>query len=705
MVTCEKKYQFRERMRCIHPGNIRDFSLSATEDEVEVGSGWQLVLPEGYGDVVFTAAKDFQEYLFTAMNVSVLLAGGVLPDKTQENSLILTLDLEQKEDYVITVGESIIVKGRSERGLAQALYCLEDKMSVRKAPFLKKEEIRHTFLFSPRMVHSGYGLDQYPNEHLSAIAHAGMDAILIFVKGVNFTPYGFLDFNELISRAAKYGIDVYAYSYLKSEMHPDEAGAQEFYDRLYGSLFEACPGLKGVVLVGESVGFPSRDKNVAPKNTAVAVDGIPYGKPRPGYWPCNDYPQWIECVKKSIFKYKEDADIVFWTYNWGYVAEEERLKLIRTLPTDISLLVTYEMFESYPLEGFVQTCADYSLAFAGPGKYFTSEAKVAKERGIRLYAMANTAGLTWDIGTIPYEPMPYQWMERYKGLREAYEKYGLCGLMESHHYGLYPSLISDLAKQCFIAENCSMKACLSDVIRARFGEENVDKINEALKLWSEGIRYYTPSDADQYGAFRLGPAYPLCLIKEIKPPSESFAHFGTRISEVIYPADYAPSNRIPSGRGMLPSLRIKGELASLHKMLEFMKVGVVILKEIPKPNEELLRLINLGEYICCCVQTGIHAKEWFMLTSKLKIEQNVEEVRELICKVKELIQAERTNVERALPLVEMDSRLGWEPSMDYVADAEHIRWKLRHLDYVLDYEVKCFEAGSNEKWFKYFSHT
>ena len=115
----------------------------------------------------------------------------------------------------------------------------------------------------------------------------------------------------------------------------------------------------------------------------------------------------MNLIKKTIRKHKEDADIVFWTYNWGYVDEEHRIELLKNIPNDVSLLVTFEMFEKIPTDGVMSTCVDYTLSFEGPGKYFASEAKIAKERGIRLYTMCNTGGLTWDIGVIPYEPCPY----------------------------------------------------------------------------------------------------------------------------------------------------------------------------------------------------------------------------------------------------------------------------------------------------------
>lgn len=689
-LNIEQKYAFRERMNVLYKENIRDFGVLCSEDETEIKNGIQMILPENAGEVLTTAIKDLKTFLLKSMSVETA------PLSNQKIEFLI--DENQAEDYIITVGKDIAVSGKSERGLAQGIYCIEDKMTLKRAPFLPKGEMKHTFMFSPRMVHSGYGLDKYPDEHLSAIAHQGFDAILIFAKGVNTTPCGYVDFNDLIKRAAKYGIDVYAYSYMKSEMSPEADGAEEYYDSLYGNLFRECKGLKGITLVGESVGFPSRDPHVSKNMATRSEDGIPYSKPRPGWWPCEDYPQWLELVKKSVRKVNPQADIVFWTYNWGYVEEEYRIKLIESLPTDISLLVTYEMFQNYKLGSIKQTVADYSLAFAGPGNYFLSEAKAAKKRGIRLYAMTNTAGLTWDIGVIPYEPMPHQWMERYKGIREAYEKYGLCGLMESHHYGLYPSFISELAKNCFIAEKGDFKANLLEILEKRYGAENIDTVNKALELWSEAIRWYTPTDADQYGAFRCGPSYPLCLIKETKPLSDPDGYFGNKIYEVIYPADYSPTNPLPCGRGMLPNLRINSELEALYKMNSLLEEGLEILKEIQNPNQELQYLTNLGEYICCCVVTGIHAKEWFKVTSKMQSSTEIEEVRRLIPLAKELIEKEKENAQRAIPLVERDSRLGWEPSMGYAGDKERIEWKLRYLDYVRDFEIKCYENASDDKW-------
>ncbi|MBQ2719262.1 MAG: hypothetical protein IJF73_04260, partial [Clostridia bacterium] len=45
---------------------------------------------------------------------------------------------------------------------------------------------------------------------------------------------------------------------------------------------------------------------------------------------------------------------------------------------------------------------------------------------------------------------------------------------------------------------------------------------------------------------------------------------------------------------------------------------------------------------------------------------------------------ERENVLATIPLVQLDSRLGWEPSMEYACDEDALRWKLDQLDYELN---------------------
>ena len=49
---------------------------------------------------------------------------------------------------------------------------------------------------------------------------------------------------------------------------------------------------------------------------------------------------------------------------------------------------------------------------------------------------------------------------------------------------------------------------------------------------------------------------------------------------------------------------------------------------------------------------------------------------QLVREMLEIAEAEIKNAEGAIPLVEFDSRLGYEPSMDYMCDRAHLEWKI-----------------------------
>jgi len=693
MLSAEKNYDFKKRLLQVHKKDIRDFNKFANKDEFVFEDAMWVSMPQKSDDVIVTAVKDFADFLFTSMGVSVML-GYDMPDADLHIRI-----REQDEDlgdangymgYCLDIGDSIFLCAFDSRGVAQGLYYLEDVMKRRHAPYVKHGKISRKAEFSPRMIHSGYELDNFPNEHLSAIAHMGIDAILVYVCDINKTRHGHLDFSELVYRASKYGIDVYAYSCLKNEMHPDDDGAEQYYDALYGGLFRACPGLKGIVLVGESIEFPSRDDRVAQISGQTNVT-IPSPKPRPGWWPCNDYPKWVNMVKTSIFKYNPNADIVFWTYNWGWAPKEERFRLIESLPRDISIMATFEMFEPYTLDKTHSIRSDYSLSFEGPGSYFAGEAQKAKECGIRLYAMANTGGLTWDLGVIPYEPMPYQWIKRYNSILEAKEQWGLCGLMESHHYGFFPSFISELTKEAYFNPKGSLEDTLGEILSGYFGSEGIEEIKKALMCWSEAITYYTPTNEDQYGAFRVGPSYPLCLDRLLKPPTPAWAPNGNGILNVNYRMNYGSMISHIDEKCSLLGVKMKEEISSLEKMRSLFADGVEILEKIPNKNNELSRLVNMGKFIFCSITTGINSKKFYMLKNRVKIEEENNKASQIIADIETLALSEIENAKSAIPLVRLDSRLGWEPSMDYITDEKAIEWKIKQVEFMINTELATYK--------------
>ena len=689
----ERNFQFRERMLQRHRYDLRQGEKKP--GQVEIDESYIIAIAKTADRVIENAALDLQEYLRRSMNVALAVKRYDDLAAIDRNCVVIA-----QCDCVEAVSGAAIVRakegriellGHDERGAAQACYRAEDQMSLNRGPYLEGEKA-YTPKFSPRMTHSGYGLDDFPDAHLVSIAHAGMDSILVFVKGVDLTPKGYMDFNTLIWRAAGYGLDVYAYSYYHSERNPEDPDAYEHYDGTYGKLFKNCPGLKGVVFVGESCAFPSKDPRVAGMIQPVLDDGIPTGKPRSGWFPCEDYPQWLAYLKKIINQYKPDADIVFWTYNWGNAPEEDRLKLIDNLPEGVSLMVTFEMYHNYDVDGVAACATDYTICVPGPGDYFISEAKRAKERGIRLYTQANAAGLAWDFGVTPFNPFPANWHKRYDALLKCREEYGLCGIMEDHHYGFYPSFISAMETMRYTEEVDAEQATQRQA-ELLYGE-HADIGREAWRWLDEAITHYMSTNEDQYGPARVGTAYPLIFQSDVQIPCEPYAHAGG--NTYCWP-DYGGDTLYyhthhTMGTSGMPQFRLTGEIKALEQMRWCLSKAIVCFTSLEEKlsgwqKEECWRLNNLIKYLDCYVLTIINAKRWHQLRWKIKGTEDAKTVVELL---KAMIQIGREEIENAkdsIPLLENDSRLGWEPNMEYNGGVRTVTWKIKQVTQVIEQEI------------------
>ena len=716
----ESNYQFRQRLAQVHVPDRRDRHASPAAGEGMIETGWRIVISESAAPLIVNAARDLQDYLFTSMRVSTLVVRSrqlAQDGRDQRNVIILGTKTDlpaagrrvtRPRSYrLLSAPGRVIICGHDDRGVSQGAFYLEDLMNLREAPILRAMDVVREPLFSPRMVHSGWGIDQFPDSHLNAMAHHGFDAILVFTRGVDHTTQGYLDFNDLVERAAGFGMDVYLYSYLRSTKHPSDPDAKAYYDSTYGALFKACPRAKGVVLVGESVEFPSRDpKTTGQPYDAPPADGLPPTKPSPGWWPCRDYPQWVGLVKRAIRKYSPQADIVFWTYNWGWAPESARLALLRALPTDITLLVTFEMFEQVRHERVTHVAVDYTLSHVGPGQYFKSEAAVAKRRRMRLYTMSNTGGLTWDCGVIPYEPAPFQWARRHAALHEARRRWNLSGLMESHHYGWWPSFISELAKGSFWAPSPPAAILARALARRDYGAQAASLVVKAWRDWSEAIRRdYIPTNEDQYGPFRVGPSYPLIFhpnlsrsfaAKDVKIPAAWHASNGNRIVFSLY-------RPLDDPRQSPGSCRVAVEIRSLRRMAARWRAGIRSLETalplMPAHKRSAGdQLLNLGRFLYNTMTTVMHVKAWWMLNQQLLVTDKPRTMRKLLNDMERLARREIENAYATIPLVEKDSRLGWEPSMEYMTDAAHLRWKIAQVQTVLRSDIpdyrRALRAGS-----------
>ena len=678
----EQKYDFRTRMREHYLKYRRKENLSCGAEEVEIGGSWQITCGPHFLEE--RAAFDLKRFLSSVMGVTFEGNGG------KEILITSGNDLEARPGCSFKVTENRIeIRGTNPRGALYGVIHLEDMMRNAEAPFLPKGEFSYTPLTRMRSTHSGSGLDHFPDWQLDCILHAGFTAIDLFVSGIDETTQGHVDIAALIDRAEQYGLDVVIYNYQTCYVHPDDEGAEKAFDKVFGELFRRYPKAAAIHLCGESLEFPSRDTTTIKKSEVEeGSEGLQATQQPTGYYPNSDYPDYLAKVSQAIHKAAPGAEVIFNTYNWGWAPLEPRKKFLEAMPKSVNLQVTYDIFKSNDSHGLKRPLMDYSIFAVEPGEYFDTEVKAASEVGIRnIRVTSNLAGTTWDFGCVPFAPVPFRWAKRMEILREYLLKYDVNSFYDSHHFGWFPNVCNDLAK-AFFSDTPPADAAefLRNIARRDYGENAADNVVEVWRLWSAAMDHYVGSNEDQYGPWRVGPAYPFVFHVAITRTMDDkivkfpFTKNAYKSNCMVKPM-YTPFENDAQSPG---PLRYKVETCELETMLEMWGKGVELLeKTLPlgdkEKMEDLERLLGIGKFCYNAIRTTLGVKRWRMGNLRLQCCCEREEMEKILEELEALLEAEKENVLATLPLVEADSRLGWEPRMDYVCDAPHLQWKLRQL--------------------------
>ena len=681
----EAPFAFRDRLTTVHRTDRRDLTCRVEEGEFAFVSGARIEIAADAPALVRDAAEDFREYLVVSMGVNASVRT-VAPQPAPGAPATVSVRLApaEKQGYTVETGaEGVRIAATDARMAAQAFYHLEDLMNLRRGPFLKHGVERRAPIFRHRLTFSGYGSDIFPDAHLNQIAHHGFTCIEVWLAGYDVISQGARqDVNDLIARAARYGLDVKLSPRNKAFVHPDDPKAEAMYEEAYGELAKYYRHAAGIGFCGEVCEFPSKD----PRSNGWRHDmkrPEDAGRPYPGWFPCYDWADWVKKVMPIVRRHNPECKFVFSTYNWGFQDEKARADLIAALPKGVTLIPTFEMFENHvKRNGLVSPVADYSLAFPGPGKYFRTEAAQAKAAGIELWSNCNSAGLTWDFGNIPYQPAPWQWKKKWEGLKDAHVRWNLTGLRENHEYGWYPSFIAELEKECICEGGMDFETHLRALAARDFGAANVEKALDAWRAWSRAAADYVPTDENQYGPCRIGPAYPFNffgqdLQKGWKPPKDFPLTPGNKFT--ICHFDFAkPMGGLGTAALTLDESREQKEIELFESQVADYGKGASLFREIADSlpegrRDEAMRQMALGEYLMRTCLTVVHLKRG-------RIAWRTGDRTE----VERLARAEYANAEAALAAVDVDSRLGFLVSSGYTGGRAQIEWKLRKMRELYD---------------------
>lgn len=678
----EAPYAFRSRLSTVHRADRRDMSLKAEPGEYEMPNGAQVVYADGAGELVRSAAADFCDYLIVSMRVNASARAESSPARKGLAAAVrIKVDGGALRGYGLETGAfGVSIVASDEKMAAQALYHLEDVMNLRRGPFLKHGSERRAPMFEHRITFAGFGNDVFPDAHLAQIAHHGFTDVEVWLGNYDIVSQGVRqDVNDLIDRAAKFGLGVHFQPRNRAYVHPSDPRADAMYEAAYGNFTKYYPKAGSVFFCGEVCEFPSKDPrcnggNHLKRRPEDSANKLPF----PGWFPCSDWADWVKAVLPKFRSHNPDCKFVFSTYNWGSKDAKARADLIAALPRGVTLIPTFEMFERHvKRNGLVSPVDDYSLAFPGPGRYFMSEAAQAKELGIELWSNCNSAGLTWDFGNIPYQPAPWQWKKRWDALKDAHVKWNLSGLRENHEYGWYPSFVAELEKECMTEGGMDFDAHVRAIAVRDYGEENADAAVAAWRLWSRAADDYVPTEENQYGPCRIGPAYPFNFFgKDLQKGWGPPAGFPLEPGAMFYICHFDFSKPIWGLGDDSPSLDsayAQKEIDLFESQAADYREGAAAFRRIAASlpagrRDEAVRMAALGEYLGCTCETTANLKKGRIAWRKGDRAE-----------VERLARAEYANAESALAAVDADSRLGWLASSGYTGGRPQIEWKLRKM--------------------------
>lgn len=720
----EKSYAYHKKLtsESVHTWR-RDREAKQAKPEMQIADkGWKLVYVAPQSQGLSTAIEDLASYFEISMGVSLSAErqSSLRQWKRLKTCIIVGtheqlpgcgLKLRRSKDYEIIANENqVVICGYDEAGVMFGIYHLEARLNLREAPFLPKklQTVRHS-LYDTRMVLSWMGWMEWPDQLLSHVVHDGFDGIFTSVyanpNGDRTTANQSTDFyarllynvrrqdpavmKDLIQRAARFGIKVYTpiiWQYLGTP--ESEAGLRKLVRDIVGEF----PEIRGFVLLTE---------------------GFWYKKWGGGHGASKEYLQewaqnWCKAVgivEDECHKMNPDIEILPWEYNIDFRPQSVDIKryFIQQLPDHVTPLLTWENGKRFVLDGMEGYLRDYSLNQVGPAEVTDAQIREADQRGIRVFSKVDTF-VSWQYGTIPYLPCPYQWFERYKAL----EKYGVKGTLESWSSGYKPNFMSRMRAWTCWSDAPSADELLRLTASAIFGKSQQDLVIKAWDHFSEAIRLvpdtgpnmgtnnavgnplffeeppvrtatFHNSWSDQNRELPVNPYWPFTVSRMVFYPDLT-----NKTNRAEQYARSATGIEIKEGMNILPVFLkyLKRAADEMEKGLELYRNAA--LSASKEKREQAVREVIVAEQLQRMMMSDHAILQFEDLRIGWVKEQNAEIKKVILDQMEAIAREELARTELSLLAATRDSRLGFQFEQDYVYTPYSLREKINLLKETLN---------------------
>ena len=707
----EAPYAYHQRLSQAPVHTLtRDPEVEAQPNELALPEqGWKLVWNKNSSVVLGNAVQDFQDYLMVSMGVTVTPDGRDSLEDWQDLSRCIIVgtrdqlpgcgtELSGPKDYALIAGqERLVVCGYDERGAMFGLYNMEARMDLRGGPFLPGDlkTVRHS-LYDTRMVHSWMGWMEWPDPLFAHLVHDGFDGIFASCyanpngdrtaaeTATEF--YGRMLFltrgqdpgrmRNLIDRASRFGLKVYApviYQYLGTP--ESEKGLR----LLMRDILKQFPDISGYILLTEGFWYKQwGGYHGASKETVQD-------------WARN-WSRAVAIVTEECHAVNPAIEVLPWEYNIDFRPQNAEVKqyFIQQLPGDSIPLLTWENGKSFKLEGMQGYLRDYSLNQIGPAEVTEAQIGEARRRNMKVYSKADTFA-SWQYGTIPYLPFPYQWHERYQAL----EKHGVNGTLESWSSGYTPNLMTHLRAWTCWSDAPPFEELLGAHASRYFGENNRDSVLRAWDCFSQAIRLvpdtgpnfgtnnavgnpiffqepplrtmtfkYSWTDYDKWKGYlgaQINPYWPFTVTRMV-----FFPDFTNQVNMAENYARGATGVEAGPETNLLPLF-----LKYLREAADLMETGLkqyraAALGSPASTREQAVREVVVAEQLHRMMQSDGAILEFEDLRLQLEAEKDSGKAIPLLDRMEALLREEIERTELALLAASRDSRLGFQYEQDYV---------------------------------------
>jgi hypothetical protein len=724
----EEPYSYHKRLST-EPVHIprRDENAQLKQGEMAIpDQGWKLVWNPSSSIVLKNAVNDFQDYLDKSHKVKVSLEELDLIGQWQnlrQSIIVGTRDqlngcgqnLKSPKDYEIIVStERIIICGYEERGAMFGLYNLEARLNLREAPFLPANlnTVRHS-LYDTRMVLSWMGWMEWPDQLLSHLVHDGFDSIFASVyanpDGDRTTADTSTDFyarllfrvrtqdpdriRDLINRAARFGIKVYSpiiYQYLGTQE------SEMVLRKLVRDIVKKFPDIQGYILLTEGFWYKKWGGGHGAEKE--------YMKDWARNW-CKA----VSVVEEECHRLNPSIEILPWEYNIDFRPQNSDIKryFIQQLPEKTIPLLTWENGKSFVLDGLSGNLRDYSLSQIGPAEVTDAQINEANLRGMKVYSKVDTFA-SWQFGTIPYLPCPYQWFDRYMAL----EKYGVKGTLESWSSGYKPNFISELRAWTCWTDAPQKEELFTFTANRIFGSENVELVLKAWEYFSQAISLvpdtgpnmgtnnavgnplffqepplrtvtfnYSWSDFEKWKGYfggGINPYWPFTVSRMVFYPD-----FTNKTNKAELYARSATGIQVGKEMNLLPVF-LKYLKQAADKMEEGLKLYRTAAYKSPESKQYVAtREVVVAEQLQRMMQSDHAILEFENLRLELMHEVEKKKAGNILDQMENIVHDEIDRTELSLLAATRDSRLGFQFEQDYVYTPYSLREKLEMLKVTL----------------------